>query len=130
FVMDCKSIITFPAYPAVLPDRGFWEVTGLAWSGRVHITRVDASADGGRTWQPSALQEPVLPKCHTRFRHSWRWDGKEALLMSRATDETGYVQPTLEQLRAARGLGTYYHLNNIRAWRVHPDGHVTFGLEG
>jgi len=126
FEMDGKSIITFPAFPAVLPARGFWEVKGLAWSGRGRITRVEVSADGGRTWSAAELQEPVLPKCHTRFRYGWRWDGGEAVLMSRATDETGYVQPLLAALRAARGPGTYYHFNNVRAWRVRPDGRVLF----
>jgi sulfane dehydrogenase subunit SoxC len=130
FVMDGKSIITSPAFPRVLPERGFWEITGIAWSGRGRVTSVEVSADGGGSWTRAELQEPVLPKCHTRFRCSWTWDGREALLMSRAIDETGYVQPTLAQMRAARGPGSYYHHNNIRAWRVHRDGRVTFGLEG
>ena len=129
FVMDAKSLITFPAYPVTLTGPGFWEVTGLAWSGRGRVTRVDVSADGGISWAPAELQEPVLPKCHTRFHFLWSWDGREALLMSRATDETGYVQPTLAALRRVRGLGTTYHFNNIRAWRVRPDGRVLFGLE-
>jgi len=127
FEMDAKSTITFPAHPATLPAKGFWEISGLAWSGRGRITRVDVSVDGGKTWAPAALQEPVLPRCHTRFRFPWRWSGGEALLMSRATDETGYVQPTLAQLRAVRGLGTQYHYNNVRAWRVEADGRVFFG---
>ncbi|HEU5481327.1 MAG TPA: hypothetical protein VFU90_15885, partial [Candidatus Tumulicola sp.] len=118
------------AYPATLTDRGWWNVTGLAWSGRGRITRVDVSADGGKTWAPAVLEQPVLSKCHTRFSFPWKWDGREATLMSRATDETGYVQPTLAQLRAARGTGTRYHFNNIRAWRIAPDGSVTFGLDG
>jgi sulfane dehydrogenase subunit SoxC len=130
FVMDAKSVITFPTFPSVLPDRGFWEISGIAWSGRGRISRVDVSADGGRSWRPAELQEPVLPKCHTRFRCPWDWDGSEALLMSRAADETGYVQPTLQELRQSRGPGTTYHFNHIRAWRVHRDGHVSFGLEG
>jgi len=130
FVMDAKSIITFPAYPVTLPDKGWWEISGLAWSGRGRITRVDVSTDGGGSWHPAELQEPVLAKCHTRFRSLWRWDGRETLLMSRAVDETGYVQPTLAALRTARGPGTYYHFNNIRAWRVRSDGTVVFGLEG
>lgn len=129
FVMDAKSIITFPAYPVTLPDRGWWDVTGLAWSGRGRITRVEVSTDGGTTWSSAVLEQPVLPKCHTRFSFPWKWDGREAVLMSRATDETGYVQPTLAQLRAARGSGTRYHFNNIRAWRVASDGSVSFGLE-
>ena len=88
FVMDCKSVITFPSYPYVLPDRGWWEVRGLAWSGRGRITRVDVSTDAGRTWAPAELQEPVLSKCTTRFRFLWNWDGGETLLMSRAVDDT------------------------------------------
>jgi sulfane dehydrogenase subunit SoxC len=130
FDMDAKSIITFPAYPAILPERGWWEITGLAWSGRGEITRVDVSTDGGRSWTMAELAEPVLPKCHTRFRFLWNWNGAPAVLMSRAKDETGYVQPTLERLKAVRGAGTQYHFNNIRAWRVEADGQVAFGLEG
>ena len=124
FVMDAKSIITEPAWPDRLTGAGWWEIRGLAWSGRGRITRVDVSADGGRIWQAATLDEPVLPKCHTRFRLPWRWSGGEALLMSRATDETGYAQPTREALVKARGPSTSYHYNNIRAWRVGADGSV------
>jgi len=130
FVMDAKSIITFPAFPVTLTDRGWWDVSGLAWSGRGRITRVDVSTNGGTAWSPAILEQPVLPKCHTRFSFPWKWDGREAVLMSRATDETGYVQPTLAQLRGARGAGTRYHFNDIRAWRVAADGTVTFGVDG
>ena len=130
FVMEAKSIITAPAFPAVLPERGWWEVRGLAWSGRGRIARVDVSGDGGRRWSRAELQGPVLPKCHTRFRAMWRWEGGDALLMSRAVDETGAVQPTLAELRRSHGAGARYHFNNIRAWRVGRDGRVTFGLEG
>lgn len=130
FVLDAKSIITSPAYPVTLPGKGWWDITGLAWSGRGRIERVDISSDGGNHWMPAELQPPVLPKCHTRFRYLWHWDGEESLIMSRAVDETGYVQPTLHELRTARGLGTFYHFNHIRAWRVRRDGTVVFGLEG
>ena len=126
FVMDAKSIITFPAFPNVLPERGWWEITGLAWSGRGRITRVEVSTDGGDTWASAQLQEPVLSKCATRFRHIWNWDGGVAVLMSRAIDETGYVQPDLETQMAARGAGTSYHYNSIRPWRVEVDGGVYF----
>ncbi len=125
-VMDAKSTITFPAYPFVLPEQGWWEIRGLAWSGRGRITRVDVTTDGGRTWVPAQLQDPVLPKCATRFRHVWNWEGGEALLMSRATDETGYVQPDLETQISARGEGSSYHYNSIRPWRVEADGRVFF----
>jgi sulfane dehydrogenase subunit SoxC len=130
FVMDAKSIITSPAYPVTLSDKGWRPISGIAWSGRGRITQVVVSTDAGRTWTPAELQQPVLPKCHTRFRSMWNWDGGDTTILSRATDETGYVQPAVEQLRRARGLGTSYHFNHIRAWRVRRDGTVVFGLEG
>ena len=128
FVMDARSIITDPAYPRVI-EPGWHEIRGLAWSGRGRIARVDVSADGGATWQEAELQEPVLAKAHVRFRAPWRWDGGAAEIMSRATDETGYVQPTWEALVAARGPRTRYHQNPITSWTIGTDGRVLFGAE-
>jgi sulfane dehydrogenase subunit SoxC len=129
FVMEAKSVITFPSGEMKLPGAGFYEVTGLAWSGRGKITRLEVSTDGGKTWAQAHLQGPVLPICHTRFRFPWYWDGKPAVLQSRATDETGYVQPMLKSLVDVRGLngplGSIYHLNAIQSWAVAADGSVT-----
>lgn len=124
FVMDAKSLITEPAFPDRLEGHGWREIRGLAWSGRGRITRVEVSTDGGRTWRAASLDEPVLPKCHTRFRLPWQWNGNEAVLMSRATDETGYTQPTLAQLTEVRGPSTQYHFNHIRTYQVGADGTV------
>lgn len=125
FVMDAKSIITSPAHPARI-DRGWREISGIAWSGRGKIRRVDVSTDGGRTWAPAELPDAPPSKAHTRFRLMWDWNGRPATLMSRATDETGYVQPTRAVFEASRGKGTDYHYNFIRAWNVAGDGLVTF----
>jgi len=127
-VMDAKSIITFPSFPYVLPEPGWWEIKGLAWTGRGRITRVDVSTDRGATWVPAELQAPILSKSTVRFRHLWNWDGRETVILSRAVDETGYVQPTIHQLWEARGERTNYHQNHQRAWRIGGDGVVTFGL--
>ena len=127
-VMDAKSVITFPSYPYVLPDAGWWEVRGLAWSGRGRITRVEVSTDGGRSWADAALQRPILDKSTVRFRHLFDWNGRDTVILSRATDETGYVQPTVEQLWEARGTRTSYHQNHQRAWKIARTGEVTFGL--
>ena len=124
FVMDAKSIITFPSFPWQLTDAGWWEIEGLAWSGRGRISSVEISTDSGRSWQEATLQDPVLPLCHTRFTHMWRWDGNETTILSRAIDETGYVQPDRRTLVEARGEGTAYHYNNIRGWRIQRDGKV------
>jgi sulfane dehydrogenase subunit SoxC len=128
FVMDAKSIITSPAFPQRLTGSGWWPVTGIAWTGRGKITAVDVSTDGGRTWHQADIVGAAQPHAHTRFEYMWKWNGRPAQLMSRAHDETGYVQPTLEEYRRVRGKGTDYHFNAIRTWNVAADGSVTFGV--
>lgn len=129
FDMDARSIITFPAYPVQL-EKGWVEIRGLAWSGRGKIKRVEISTDAGKKWFTAALQEPVLDKAHTHFRYLWRWNGNETEILSRAIDETGYIQPTLQQLIEARGkdMGGY-HLNPVTAWVIKRDGRVLFKPE-
>ena len=124
FVMAVKSVITSPSGGQRLGPPGFTEIRGLAWSGEGRVRRVDVSADGGATWQEAHLQDPVLPKALTRFRLPWRWDGEPAVLMSRAEDETGAVQPTRAALLAARGPDTDYHYNAIHAWQLNEMGGV------
>jgi sulfane dehydrogenase subunit SoxC len=124
FVMEAKSVITFPSGGQKLGGRGFYEISGLAWSGHGRVTRVEVSANGGATWRPAKLQTPVLSKCLTRFRAPWTWDGAPARLQSRATDETGYVQPTREALVGARGLNSGYHDNAVQTWSVTAAGSV------
>ncbi len=123
-VQEVKSVITMPSGGQKLVGRGYYEITGLAWSGRGKVKRVDVSVDGGRNWQTARLQEPVLTKALTRFRLDWNWDGAPALLQSRAVDETGHVQPSIQQLRAVRGVRSIYHNNAVQTWRVQPDGEV------
>lgn len=128
FVMDAKSVITSPSYPARV-TAGWWPVSGIAWTGRGRITRVEVSTDGGTSWHDAQLQTPSLDRSHVRFVHMWQWTGAPTRLMSRATDETGYVQPSLAEYQRARGPGTDYHFNAIRAWDVTADGSVYFGVD-
>ena len=125
FVMEAKSVITSPSGGQRLEEPGFREISGLAWSGRGKIARVEVSEDGGNSWTDAALQQPVLPKCLTRFRLPWRWQREAAQLASRATDETGVVQPTHDALLKERDARSYYHYNAIQNWRVGVDGAVT-----
>ncbi|HYE37864.1 sulfite dehydrogenase [Methylocaldum sp.] len=125
FIIEAKSIITFPSPGESLRGPGLYQISGLAWSGRGRIRRVDVSADGGRSWAEAALQEPVLPQCFTRFRLPWRWDGSPLVLKSRAVDETGYVQPERQALVAERGRHGYFHYNAIVSWAVAADGTVS-----
>jgi sulfane dehydrogenase subunit SoxC len=125
FVMEAKSAITYPSGEHRLKGPGFHEISGLAWTGNGRIARVDVSTDGGNTWRRAALQEPVIPRALTRFRFPWQWDGRQAVLQSRAMDETGYAQPTRAQIVALRGFNSRYHYNAIQSWGVSAKGEVT-----
>lgn len=124
FDIDARSIITFPSYPQSI-EKGWIEIKGLAWSGRGKVAKVEVSTNAGKAWQIADIQEPVLDKAHVRFRYLWKWNGEETEIMSRITDETGYTQPTFQQLVEARGseMGGY-HLNPITAWQIKKDGRV------
>ncbi|MGY4313828.1 sulfite dehydrogenase [Bradyrhizobium sp. JR3.5] len=127
FYMEAKSIITRPSGGQKLTTHGFHEITGIAWSGHGKIKSVEISLDEGKSWQQAELQEPVLTRALTRFRLPWHWDGTPAVIQSRAIDETGYVQPTLAELVAVRGLNSFYHNNAIWPWRIDANGEVTNG---
>ncbi len=127
FIMDAKSVIVFPSAGQRLPGAGFYEIRGFAWSGRGRIARVEVSLDGGGSWSDATLGEPLLPRAFTRFTHDFVWDGRAASLQSRATDETGYVQPTYKRLVAVRGFFSEYHNNAIQTWKLSPLGDVTNG---
>ncbi len=129
FEMDARSIITFPSFPKKI-EKGWIEIRGIAWTGRGKIVKVEVSTDAGKTWSAARLQEPVLDKAHTYFRHLWQWNGEETEILSRAIDETGYIQPTLKQLVDARGTDAGgYHLNPITSWQIKRDGSVLFKPE-
>ncbi|HSF29953.1 MAG TPA: sulfite dehydrogenase [Candidatus Tectomicrobia bacterium] len=124
FPMGVKSVITRPSPGVAMQGPGRYEVSGIAWSGHGTITKVDVSADGGQTWAEAALSPPVLPRALTRFRLAWQWNGAPAVLKSRATDDTGAVQPTREALLAGRGTSVFYHYHAIQAWQVETTGEV------
>ncbi|GJE28146.1 sulfite dehydrogenase [Methylobacterium organophilum] len=125
FVMEAKSVITAPSGGQRLRAPGFHEIRGLAWTGRGKIAGVDVSTDGGASWRPASLEGPVRPRCFTRFRLPWRWEGGPARLLSRARDETGYVQPSRDALVSVRGTRSYYHNNAVFGWSVAQGGAVT-----
>ena len=133
FQLGPKSVITRPSPGQRLPGRGFYEITGLAWSGAGVVRRVEVSTDGGRSWKDAQLQEPVHRIAHTRFRLNWTWDGEETVIQSRCTDEQGEVQPTLADLAKLWGFPPDYfgtpearvdHFNGIQPWKVARDGSV------
>ncbi len=124
FPMGVKSVITSPSGGLKMQGAGLYQISGLAWSGSSRVRRVDVSADGGRTWAPAALSAPVLSKALTRFRMAWRWNGGPAVLMSRAIDETGAVQPTRDALLGKRGAAYRYHYHAVQSWAVSASGEV------
>jgi sulfane dehydrogenase subunit SoxC len=125
YPMEVKSVITRPAPGIRLKEPGFYEISGLAWSGNGSIRQVDVSADGGQSWAPAALSGPILPKAPVRFRLPWQWNGGPAVLQSRATDDTGMVQPSRSQFIAERGARGVYHYNAIASWRIDEKGEAS-----
>jgi sulfane dehydrogenase subunit SoxC len=125
FPMEVKSVITRPAPGITLRGPGFYEISGLAWSGNGSIRQVEVSADSGQSWASATLQGPILPKAPVRFRAPWQWNGGPAVLQSRATDDTGMVQPTRAAFAAERGLRGVYHYNAIASWRIDEKGEAT-----
>jgi len=133
FALGPKAIITRPSGGQRLPGRGFYEITGLAWTGAGLVKRVEVSVDGGRTYKDAQLQEPVLPMAHTRFRFAWEWNGEEAVLQARCTDEAGEVQPTIDEQAKVLGVTRDYfmqadHFNGIQPWKIARDGSITNAL--
>ena len=124
-VQECKSVITSPSGGQRLLEKGFYNISGLAWSGRGKVTQVDVSVDGGINWKTARIEGPVQNKALTRFNIDWVWDGKGAMLQSRAIDETGYVQPAYGQLREVRGTKSIYHNNAIQSWKVVESGEIS-----
>jgi sulfane dehydrogenase subunit SoxC len=137
FELGPKSVITRPAGGQHLPVAGFYEISGLAWSGAGAIRRVEVSIDGGRSWKDAELEGPVARKAHTRFKLPWTWNGEEAVLQSRCTDDQGAVQPSLAEMAKIRGLDVDFFktptvsvgdINAIQPWKVNRDGSVENAL--
>jgi len=129
-----KSVITFPSGDQRLPGRGFYEISGLAWSGGGAIRKVEVSTDGGKRWNVAEIKGPAHRMAHARFGYMWNWDGQETELQSRCTDEIGQVQPSRVQIAkywnkpfdatfSVPGLD-----NSIQPWRIASDGSVTNGF--
>src|SRR2546428_316907 len=129
FLQEVKSFITHPSAGLKLNGPGFYEISGVAYSGNGRISKVMVSADGGTSWGQAALQEPVHAKAFTRFRMPWHWDGGPAILQSRAWDEAGNVQPTRAQIIAHRGE-TRTPVPNVTAFpSQHYNGPTSWGIE-
>lgn len=124
WVQEANSVVTSLCPEKPLKQKGYHELEGIAWSGRGKIKQVDVTLDGGVTWRAARLKGQVLDKALTRFSFDWNWDGSPALIQSRAIDETGYVQPTLGQLRKVRGVNSVYHKNSIHTWQLLASGEV------
>lgn len=123
--MPVKSVITHPSGQQRLPQQqGYFQIEGLAWSGHGRIARVEVSVDGGEHWRDADLQMPVLDRAFTRFTMPWRWEGRAAVLMSRATDELGTVQPLRAQWKKRYASYSFNHYNAVQAWSIGADGGV------
>ena len=129
-----KSVITYPSGGQQVPGPGFYSIRGLAWSGGGAIRSVEVSTDGGRNWNPAQVVGPALPMAHTLFRYDWNWNGREAVIMSRCTDETGQTQLNVADYARSQGVSNDRVISGevepsgqwpfVFPWRVASDGSV------
>jgi len=119
-----KSVITRPSFGMKMPGSGWYEISGIAWSGAGRVSRVEVSTDGGASWSDATLQGPIFSKSVTRFRMPWQWNGQRTLLQSRAIDEKGNVQPTRTALFSKLAPQQRYHNHAIQTWEVAADGSI------
>jgi sulfane dehydrogenase subunit SoxC len=124
YPMGVKSVITRPSHGMTLRGAGLHQISGIAWSGNGTIRKVEVSTDGGKTWTQAPLVAPVLPRAVTSFRLPWKWDGTATVLKSRATDDTGAVQPERDKFIAEHGNNAIFHFHAIQAWSVAANGEV------
>jgi sulfane dehydrogenase subunit SoxC len=134
FINEIKSFITQPSFGHALKEPGYYEISGIAYSGTGRIAKVMVSADGGKSWAEAALQGPVSPKAFTRFRMPWKWDGQPVVLQSRAWDESGNAQPLRADFVAARGetkepvksaiAFPNQHYNSLTSWGIDAKGEI------
>ncbi len=134
FVNEVKSFIVQPSFGYALKGPGYYEISGIAYSGSGAIAKVLVSADGGKSWGEAVLDEPVSPKAFTRFRMPWRWDGQPTVLTSRAWDDSGAVQPLRADFVAVRGQTKTpvksplafpnNHYNSLTSWGIDSKGEI------
>jgi sulfane dehydrogenase subunit SoxC len=134
FAWGPKSVITRPS-AGMEVRKGYVQITGLAWSGGGKVAKVDVSVDGGKTWREAKIDGAIHSKAHTRFNADWEWNGQEAVIMSRTTDETGDVQPSLTEVtkywqipiedwkKAEKPRAI--HMNAIQPWKIDRDGRIS-----
>ncbi|MDX9742421.1 MAG: sulfite dehydrogenase [Arcobacteraceae bacterium] len=125
WVNEVNSVVTSPCPEkpwTELKVGDMVEIEGLAWSGQGTISGVDITFDGGNNWVEAKLKGLVLPKSWTRFSYITKWNGKPLLLASRAMDDSGNIQPTIDEETSVIGVESVYHRNGIVTWQINEKG--------
>ena len=94
-----RALLVPPGFPDFMTrDRtvtaGPVVLTGRAWSGTGEVTRVEVSTDDGGHWADAELGPSTGRYAWREFRTGWDAEPGDHVLLARATDETGQVQPT------------------------------------
>jgi sulfite oxidase len=103
-----KSLITTPLEGAAL-GTGTIPVAGFAWAGETDIAAVDISTDSGATWKPARLVGEQQRYAWRRFESTFEATRPESyLILSRATDARGVVQPAVSHWNPSGYLWNQY----------------------
>ena len=80
-----------------LVDAGPVTLAGKAWAGRVGVSRVEVSVNGGSTWSEAQLGESQSPYAWKSWTFVWNATPGAYVLYVRASDADGNVQPVDQQ---------------------------------
>ncbi len=93
--LSVKAQIARPAREEVVRPGTSYRVHGAAWTGESEVTRVEFSADGGKTWNEAKLLDSSVKHAWRLWEYKWQAPAKAGsyTLMARATDSRGRTQP-------------------------------------
>jgi DMSO/TMAO reductase YedYZ molybdopterin-dependent catalytic subunit len=96
--LTVKSIIAGPAEGETIRPRGPVRIHGAAWAGESDIVKVEVSTDGGRRWNSAALGKDHEHYAWRLWSYPWKPAASaEYVILSRATDSQGRIQPAASQ---------------------------------
>ncbi|MEE9123456.1 MAG: sulfite oxidase [candidate division NC10 bacterium] len=93
--LEVKAQIARPALHEVVPARSVYRMHGAAWAGESEVTKVEISTNAGRTWKAAELLSASSRYAWCLWEYRWYTPPRVGrhIVMARATDARGHVQP-------------------------------------
>jgi sulfite oxidase len=90
--LNVKSVIAGPLEGTKV-KTGPVTAHGAAWAGEADVTKVEISTDGGAGWNAANLGSDHAHYAWRLWSYEWKASPGDHVIMSRATDNQGRIQP-------------------------------------